>query len=163
MLRFWSQIFSIFPKLSALYSTILFHFLDWIKLRVLYSECNYSQGGSLINSVLSRLEILAPSAFLNRETMIICPERKNFNNLVSSSEILQCLLCLPHRARCNFSTDNANLIRVIFTSWSHLLNIIHATTVKRRLTVPGNSLLGNQAFGVVLDTFNGHKQTFLVL
>ena len=45
--------------------------------------------GYELNSVLSRPEKLAPSAFSNGETMIIYPERKKFNGLISKFERLK--------------------------------------------------------------------------
>lgn len=68
----------------------------------------------------------------------------------------------PKITRRISSTDNTNLIKVIFIIGSHLLNISHAVNVKRGLMAPGNSFLGNQSFVILLDTFSENKQTFSV-
>lgn len=68
----------------------------------------------------------------------------------------------PKITRRISSTDNTNLIKVIFIIGSHLLNITHADNVKRGLMVPRNSFLGNQSFVILPDTFSENKQTFLV-
>lgn len=68
----------------------------------------------------------------------------------------------PKITRHTFSTDNTNVIKVIFIIRSHLLNITRADNVKRGLTVARNSLFGNRPFLIVLDTFNENKETFLM-